>query len=79
MKKINVKRIPIYAIAIVLILAGGWIFFGAENITLRNPELIVNTTGNEIYKMMYGLFVSVLCVFGFEGKKKNSPEDCFNL
>ena len=70
----TVMRIPqtgvLWLFTLVAISAGGWIFFGAENITLWNPEHIVNTTGNEICKMMYGLFVSVLCVFGLEGKLK---------
>ncbi|MBE6934285.1 MAG: hypothetical protein E7462_04445 [Ruminococcaceae bacterium] len=70
----TVMRIPqiglLWLFTLVAISAGGWIFFGAGNIKLWNPELIVNTTGNEICKMLYGLFVSIWCVFGFEGKMK---------
>lgn len=67
----TVMRIPwrdvLWLFSLIALCAGGWIYLGAQNRTLWLSERILSTTGSELCKMLYGLFLSVLCARLFKG------------
>lgn len=70
----SILRIPqsklLGIIAVVSLCAGGWIFLGAKNISFYNDSVSFNTAGLEIFRMLYGFFVSCLFLFSFNKKRR---------
>jgi len=70
---LNIPRAYLlWLVATASVCAGGWFFFGAQNLHMDNSSVILNTTGFEICKMLYGFFASCLAVECLKDRMKRT-------